>query len=529
MGGTTQRNMAHAAVVVMLMTLCSRALGFVREQVIASHFGATGMTDAYLAAVSVPQIISALLGGAIASAFVPVYLRYLAQDEEQQAQYVAVATSCLLGLSLLLATAVSFIAAPAIVCRLVPSFAPDKMRMTTTLMRIMLPCGPLAGLSTFVTALLNARRHFGWPALSGVVLNLGVIAATLALGATQGVVGLAWATLLGSGLQFCFLLWLLRRYSVGINLSFSWPGRPKAADVFANAHGSAHSVARCLVHSGLRRVIILATPVMLGSLLGELNGLVTRGIASGLPPGSISALSYSTQLAQLPIGLLVTPLCTVIYPTLAEYAGRGDRAGLADATGAGLRLLSMLLAPAAAATLILRVPMVQLAFERGSFDHGATLQTAVALGYYALGLPGVASIQFLTRAFHSVQDAVTALWVSIAAAPCNICLSWALVRSLGHGGLALANSLTMLGCMLALVLLLQKKTGAYLVLAPTLPRVCIAAALTGLLAVLTYPSLASLGLLISLCGTLLVCGATYIGLLLVLRVEETSWLLHRYL
>lgn len=494
-------NVARAATVIMVISVLGKLLGFIREQVIASLFGATGLTDAYVAAWTVPQMLFGLVGGALGMAFIPVYMRYLGGKDNRQGLALLSIVFRLTAVLLCGVTLAAFVGAPLIVRLLVPSFVVEQQALTVGLLRVMLPGVVFSGLSALFVALLNSHKRFAWPAFAPLMLNVGVIGGTLILKDRVGIVGLGWATLLGSLLQCAFLICQVQRAGV----SFSFKGS--------------------LRHPGVQQVLILAGPIVVGTLFGQLYQFVDKGFASGLDAGSIAALNYALKLTQLPVGIFVTALATAIYPTLSEYAGRGDKSGMSAATGSGVRLLSLVMVPAAVGLIVLRVPIVRLAFERGSFDHDATLMTATALAFYALGLLGVSNIQILSRAFYSLQDSLTPVKVAVGAALVNIVLDMVLVKSLGHGGLALANSLAMLGNMACLIWMLSRKTGQSLGFLGSLGKIAVASGAMGLVVYLLYPRLAGLGQIISLGLSVGVGVVVYLALVAVLGVDELSQLL----
>jgi len=127
--------------------------------------------------------------------------------------------------------------------------------------------------------------------------------------------------------------------------------------------------------------------------------VVDRRLASGLDAGSIASLNFANRLVQLHFGILVTALSTVVFPALADLAAQGNKKGFGEALSAGLRAMVILLVPATVGLIVLRHPIVRLAFERGSFDATDTAKTAFALGFYALGLLGLSTGTVLTRAF----------------------------------------------------------------------------------------------------------------------------------
>lgn len=499
--GNTRRQVAKVATVIMIISVLGKLIGFFREQVIASQFGATGLTDAYVAAYTVPQMLSGLIGGTIGTAFLPAFMSLMAGEDRREGWGLLTVTFRLTLVLLVAVSLLAFVAAPPVVSLLVPNFGAEQKALTVQMLRIMLPGVAFMGLSSLLVSMLNSFKQFAGPALGPLVMNVGIIGLAITLADRWGVVGLAWATLGGSALQFVFLGWQVKRRRV----SFSIKARRG--------------------HPGLRQVLFLAGPMVVGALFGQLYLFVDKGFASGLEAGSIAALNYALKLTQLPVGIFVMALATAIYPTLAEYAGQNDRAGVAKAVGSGVRLLSLVMVPAAVGLIVLRVPIVRLAFERGSFDGQATLQTATALAHYAIGLLGVSNLPVLARAFYSLQDSVTPVKVGIATALCNILLDVLLVKPLGHGGLALANSLAQLGSMCLLIWLLRQKTRHSLGCAGALGKILAASGVMGLAVYFAHPVLSRFGQIVALGGAVALGLVVYLAVISLLGVEELDQLM----
>jgi len=251
--------------------------------------------------------------------------------------------------------------------------------------------------------------------------------------------------------------------------------------------------------------------------------VVDRNLAAGLDAGSIASLNFANKLVQLPVGIFVAALATAVYPTLSEHAAKGDKKRFAETTVSSLRGIALLMVPAAVGLFVLRYPIVRLAFERGSFDQVATTKTAIALGYYAVGLVGLSVAQVLARAFYALQDTLTPVKIGIITAIVNIILAFTMLDVLGHGGLALANSMGFLFNAVLLMYLLSKKLekGA-LRLLPLLGKATFAALAMGSISSVVYNVTSSLGQVIALGSAICMGLGVYVLCLLALRVEELT-------
>jgi putative peptidoglycan lipid II flippase len=191
----------------------------------------------------------------------------------------------------------------------------------------------------------------------------------------------------------------------------------------------------------------------------HLTLLVTTNLASRLGSGSISSLEWGWSAMQLPETIIGTAFGLVAFPTLADLATRGDRAGLRTTLGETLRMVLALTVPAACGLILLGRPLLQLLYQRGAFDAAATEAVYTTLRFYALGLVGHSCLELAARTFFAQQDTVTPLLIAAGSAAANILMGLLLMGPLGAGGLALANSLAVSGEVLVLMLVLRRRLG----------------------------------------------------------------------
>ncbi len=430
---TSGKAILKATAVVSFFILLSRVLGLVRDVVIARQFGATFYNDAYVSALKVPTMIFTVISGALVTATVPVFTEYAAAGRRQEAwrvfETVAWAVFFLYAASALLGIA----AAPLLVKLVVPGFAGEVASLTAGLVRILLPVMIFTGLASLFSGLLNANQIFGLPAFSNSVNNIFIIAAAVLLGSAFGIYGLAAGTVAAAAAMAAVQLPAL------VKAGFSL--RPYLD----------------IRHPGVRKVFALALPSAAGITVNQLNVYVTGVLASWLPEGSISALSYADRLVQFPVSLFVLALGTAVFPALSERAAANDRAAFAATLAGSLKAVVFAIVPVAAGAAVLHYPVVALIYRRGAFDERAVELTSSALLFYSLGLVGQAAGILLTRGFYSLQDTRTPVAVSLAVFFLNTALSLALIGPLKHTGLALASALSSLAYMALLYRFLRRK------------------------------------------------------------------------
>jgi len=414
-----KKNVALAAGVVLMMNLATKILGFVRETVNANAFGAKGPYDAYLVAYTLPYFLQAVLGFALVTAVVPVLTRYLVEDDRDQAWHVASSVLNLTALVLALLTAIGMAGAGYLVRLTAPGFNPELAGMATTLTRIMFPSLVFMGVGMVITGVLNACQKFAVPAFAPGFSNMIIIVSVIFFAGRYGVTALAVGTLASFFGLLILQLGVLKR--IGFRYRFSFDYR----------------------HPAVRQVMLSITPIALGVAVNQIYFALNRIFASSLAEGSISALNYANQVVNLPLGVFVAAVATAIYPTLATQAIKGERSAMADTMLRGLGMVSLITVPAAVGLMVLREPIIQLLFERGAFDHQATVVTATALLYFSICIFPASANMIINRAYFAVGDVRTPLLVGAASIGVNLGLSFLLLPLMGHGGLALANSLAM--------------------------------------------------------------------------------------
>ena len=503
---TGGRQIAKAATLVMALFVVSRVLGLAREIVIGAAFGTSAAYDAYLAAVRIPDILFILIaGGALGSAFIPIFTDYFAQGNPQGGWRLASAVINLLLVALTVAAGLAWLSAQALVANvLVPGFEPDQQALTVSLMRTMLVAPIFFGVSGVVMGILNARQHFFLPALAPSFLNLSLIVAAWLLASRIGVRALALGYVAGAVLHLAVqlpgLVWVGARY---------WP-------------------LLTLRDPGVRRVLRLMGPRVLGLAVVQLNFLVNVNLASAMGAGAVSAINYAFLIMMLPQGVFAQAVGTAAFPTFAEQVARGKRVEMRSTLAATLRAVFFLSIPATVGLLVLGRPLVELLFERGAFETTSTEAVAWALAFYTLGLVGHAGLEIIARAFYALHDTFTPVWVGGLAMGLNVGLSltlpgvFALIDRPPYAGLALANSIATLLEMMGLLALIRQRMGGLegrrmltTCAKSNLAALAMAAVLLGWRA-----ALPDAGALVLGGGGVVLGAAVYLGAALLLRAEE---------
>ncbi len=312
-----------------------------------------------------------------------------------------------------------------------------KFQLTVFLTRLMFPYIFFIGLVALAMGILNSRKHFTAPALAPVLLNVSIIICAVLFRKffAEPIVSLALGVILGGVAQLVFQIPFVFRQGIRVRFLFNFS------------------------HPGVRRIGLLMAPSVLGLGVTQLNVLVSTFLASYLPEGSVSYLYYADRLLEFPMGIFAIAIATAVLPTMSDQRAKNDISGLKETFTFSLRLTFFVIMPAMMGLIVLRVPLINVLFQRGAFDTQATEMTAQALLFYALGLIFFAGVRIIVPAFYSLQDTKTPVKAASLALLANAVLGALLMVPLKHGGLALATSLAAGVNFTYLIFHIRKKIG----------------------------------------------------------------------
>ncbi|AFM43126.1 integral membrane protein MviN [Desulfosporosinus acidiphilus SJ4] len=505
---STQKFIARNALMVALIIGFSTVLGLIRESSIAYTFGASGMTDAYLVAAIIPTFFSGTISGSLTSTFITVYASYLAKGEEEKAWRT---TNIVFSLFILLLGALGtifFLFAPFIVHLIAPSYAGSRLNLTVELTRIMLPNLFFGGLLGILVGVNNAHHSFLAPSSIGLISNVFIISSIFTLGRFWGIYGLAAGSVLGVLGQFLLQLPSARK------------------------HGFHYRFLLDFYDPGVREMFTLLTPFIVSAAVAQVNLIVDRTLATGLPAGRVSALYFASKLVLLPQTIFSGAVGMVVYPLLVNAAALEDWPRLVEGLNRAVRLLLLVIFPAVIGLYVLRFPLVQMLFQHGVFDTEDTRITAETVPYLLGVLLTGSMVGMLVNVYFALKKMVVAVGTGAMALLVNIFLSIILVRLLQQRGLALANSLSGLTNLILLflgffvVLKLQKKAPLpYRALVVFALQILAAGGLTGVVVYFANTLLHGYwagfkGLILSTLLSVLAGLLVYLVLTYVFRVEE---------
>jgi putative peptidoglycan lipid II flippase len=445
---------ARNASIIALGNVTSRALGFVRDSVMAGLFGAGAHVDALALALTIPNQLNDLLtGGLVNSALVPVFSEYAA--EERRAALWRLAGSLLTVVVVVssLVVAVLLLFTPQVVAvfgALGQGNNPQAMAQAVPLLRLTLPAVIFLSLSGLLSGLLNALKRFTYPAFTVAIFNLSIAAVSLLLARQLDVRATALGLLVGAVLQVVVQLPGLRE---GLRAL-----RPRLD----------------LRHPALRRIFRLYLPIIGSLVISQASVYVGLGLAWGFV-GGLSWMRYATTLYQFPLGLVAVAVSSAILPTLSRQAAQMGE-GFTNTLVRGLNLVLVLILPATLGLFVLAQPIVALAFERGEFTPHDTLMTAQVLQVFLLGLVFAAVDQILIYAYYARQNTLVPALVGVLSIGVYFAVALLTLRPLGLFSLMLADSLKQITHALVMGVLVSRRVGGFrrTTLWPTVGRVLLA-------------------------------------------------------
>ena len=509
--GRQAGRIARSTAFFSIATAASRIAGLGREVVAASYYGVYGPMSAFTIAFQVPNLVRSLFAdAALQPAFVPIFTEQLEKKNYREAFRLASTLLLLATLVLGAITALFVLLAPVVMPIFAPGFKGNEelLNLTITLSQVLFPILILLGISGVVVGVLNSYDRFGAFAISPLFWNLTIIVVTVLLAPSfhgqNRIYAYAIGILAGTLVQLLIPTFDLRNTPFKFEWSFEW----RNPDV--------------------RRVLLLMLPVTLSLGLINFNMLINSIFGSLVSDQSPAAIDKAFRLYQLPQGIFSVAIATVLFPTLARFASRGEIENLRATMANGMRQILFVLVPAAAAVLVLSTPMIRLVYQRGEFTPEQTTLVATALFWFAFSLPTNGLYLLQTRTFFSLQRP----WMATGLATLDLVVSalgaFVLYKPFGTGGIVAGTGIGTIAAVIAQAIVLRHEFNGLELrrLAATTTKITIAA---GALAAVSFGVWDVLdhalgrglfGQIISLGVGLGLGGLTYLGAAKLLKIAE---------
>lgn len=430
-------SITYAIVIIMILSVCSKMFGFIREMFIANYFGMNNQTDAYFTALNIPSILNILLGTCVSTAFIPIYSSVLADDEQDGIEMTSSSkfANNVINISVLFSIIIAItgiIFAPFVVKIFAPDYDEVRFNLTIQYVRYLFPILPFIVIYGVFISILSVHKKFIITQLAALPFNLIIIVSTTLFYKQLGIKATVYGTILATLIQAIIVVPYMKGYHK-------------------------YKFVIDLKDKNFKMLFILAAPMIIASAINEINEVVSSIVSSSLDKGSISALNYSYRIKDAIISVFVTSIILVIFPTLSKLVAEKKFDEFKSTVSKYIIIMIMLLAPIVIFSTILSKKIIIVLFQRGEFTDFDTRRTAPIFAIQILTILAFGVRDLTTRAFYSIKDFRTPVINGFIAILSNFILAIIFVKTMDINGIALASTISAyLSCLLMLIALNKK-------------------------------------------------------------------------
>lgn len=497
---------ARTTISLMVITLLSKFLGFLREIILMNSYGLSSYSDVYITTMNIPIVVFAGVGTALATTFIPVYYEVCNEEGEYSAlKFVNNIFNIIFFITIILSIT-GFLFAKPIIKLFAIGFEGETLELAISFIRIMIWGIIFIGAKSIFTAYLQIKDDFTIPGLIGIPYNIIIIISIIFSMLYSNISLLAIGTLLAMISQFIFQV----PYAVkkGYRYKFFMDFKDKY----------------------VQKMMYLVLPVFIGVGVTQINIMVDRTLASTLQEGSIAALNSANKLNEFVMGIFIATIASVIYPRLAKISNEKNDVEFKKNIIESINSVILIVVPISIGAIALSSPIVRLLFERGAFDSKSTEMTSTALMFYSIGMVAFGLREILNKIFYAIKDTRTPMINAAICVAINIILNIILSKVMGHAGLAFATSISAVVCIVLLFNSLKSKIGDFgqVKIIKVYTKALISSILMGLTVYFLHKFIIlSIGRslvdqIIALSISISVGAALYIYLILKLKVEEAN-------
>jgi putative peptidoglycan lipid II flippase len=431
-GGSVNRQVFSAAIVVGIGTALVKVLAVVKELVVANKFGTANELDAFLIALLIPSIMIGIIANSFNSALIPTYIKVRDRSGIKVAQQLfAGATTWSIGL-LVIATCLMLVAAPIYLPMITKGFDANKLALTYRLLWSISPMLLLTGIGTIWGAVLNAGEQFALVALAPILtptITIGFLFGFQSWGVFSLVAGL----LCGQLMEMMTIGIVLRRQ--GVSLIPKWYG----------------------FNPQLQEVIDQYAPAMIGSFLMASTALVDQSMAATLSSGSVAALNYGNRIITLPVIVASTAVSTAVMPYFSKLVASEDWQSIRNSLKHYLILIFAASVPLAGLIILFSEPIVYILLQRGNFTASDTQIVAQIQSCFAIQIPFYIGCMLVVRLTSAIRNNQILIWGSACNLIVNIGLNYLFMQWWGVAGIALSTSFVYVFSFLFLLIATRRK------------------------------------------------------------------------
>lgn len=418
----------------------SRVLGIIRDAIMTAQFGRNAMTDSYTLAFMIPDLLFFLIaGGALSSAFIPVFSEYLHTGKKEEAWRVFSSVATIMLTVLVALIGLTFIFAEPLLRVVVSPEQAANLPLIAQMSRIVLPAQIAFFMGGLMFGVLYAHQRFSIPGLGPNVYNIGIILGALVISqfVSPGIVGMAWGALVGAIIGNLLLPGFEMR-KIGVRFKPAFEFR----------------------HPGVKKVFILMAPVVLGLSLPGVYGLLMRYFGSGFTDGVVTSLDLANKLMQAPLGVFGQSFAIAIFPALSQFFAQGTMDLYREQVVRTMRTAVYITVPISIYMAVMAPDIVNALFGYGKAAGSDPTALIVSLQLFCLGIPAWCLHPILMRGYFSMQMSVKpiVLGTITTAVFVGLCLVF-LATPMSFKGLPLASSISAIFLAIVMTLTLRKDAG----------------------------------------------------------------------
>lgn len=500
MAKLSTKNLAKYSAMISLILILSKVVGFIREMLVATQFGASRESDIFKTATRIPNLFYSVVAAALLTSFIPIFSSF--KNDEKKANLFFNNIFNVLFLLCAILSIIGMVFTPQITKLFVSGFNNADFIRTYNMTRISMPSIIFLALSGLQQGYLNSYGIFLQPALTSIISSIIMIIGMMFVG-RYGIVAAVIGFFLGAVAQVMFQLPFMKNYKFKF---------------YINIHDE-----------NVKKMLLLSVPIIISSAVSQVNVIVDSTFASNLARGSMSIIDYASKVSTIINQVFIVSITTIFYPMLTEKYALGSKEDFKDLIIKSLNIVVIIAIPLIIGMIILSTPLVRLLLQHGKFNSSDTEITALCLRVLALGTLGYSLIDILGKVFFSVKDTVTPMINGIITVGLNILFIVILVPRMGISGLSTAttSSASIIAIVMIFELKYKLKDISFNSFIKVLLKALMAGGIMGVIVSLTYTYLgglinngSSLVLAIKITLEAIIGIAVYIAMLYFLKVKE---------
>ncbi len=414
----SKKGFLNTTVLLTVSALISKILALIKDMFVASKFGASSESDTFLLVNTTIILIASLITQANNAVFLPELVKAEINGGMTEKNKLARNMKVALSLVALFIVISCYIGTPLLLKCIAPGFSEAEHKLAVLMFRISLPVVIITVLSSVNISYIQTFKRYTETALNDIVLNTTCILSLVFISNALGIYALTIAVVVGHLFQLLLQAFGLKKV------------------------GYKHIGEVSLKDERLLKIVKLAIPMFISTGISDLNKMIDKAMASGLSTGTISGLNYASKISTLVLGILIVPLTTSIFPILSEHIERNNKKEFTKTVEIGISYVFLLTFPVSAMLVAVGKLIVQILFERGSFNSYATDLTSECVIFYAIALVGMSIRLLMIKSFYSMQNTKIPVINGAVCVVMNIILNIILCKYLAHIGLTMATAIS---------------------------------------------------------------------------------------